>query len=193
MQEKIVIQKGILREFDIDDTIEILKIGYTLNPEGTGYKNAIIVRDADDMDIIADNQEEIMRFMNLLAEQQKMPLDRIFDGNLVMQLHGNDEQKMSNLVARMHYLEYLYKNKKKNKICIVLLAFTSLLSYGIISLSNIKNEQMISGLIGMITSFFAGKLFVDTKNIPTNQHQEELDRDIQAFGDSLLNDNSYSR
>ena len=193
MVERIKIKNGEVKNFDIDKSIAIMKIGYTLNSEGTGYENAIIIRDYDDNDIITDNPEEIMRFMILLAEQQGVTLDKIFEYNSVTQLHGNDKKRLNDLIARMHYLDYLYKKKKINKSIIVLLAFFSLFPFGIISISSLKDKQILSVLIGIINAFFVGKVFADTKNISTNEEQMRLNYDILKFTEDLLGQDTYSR
>ena len=193
MIERFKIKNGEVKNFDVDKSIAIMKIGYTLNREGTGYESAIIIRDDDNNDIITDNPEEIMRFMILLAEQQGVTLDKIFEYNSVTQLHGNDKQRLNDLIVRMQYLDNLYKKKKINKSIVVLLALVSLFPFGIISTSSLKDQQILSTLIAIISAFFAGKLFTDTKNIPTDEEQIKLNDDTRKFADDLLGQNTYSR
>lgn len=183
MIEKINVKNGILKKFNVDKTIEILQIGYTLDEYETGYKNAIIVREGENNNIITDNPEVIMRFLNLYALQNETTIDEIFKDSFVRLLQGLDEDKLDDLINKKYFLNKL-RNKKMDKIeymiCSIII---SLLSYGGLRISDIRDEQV---LLGFIASFVAGKFFYDAQNISISRVKKELEELIQEFGEDLM-------
>ena len=183
MIEKIKVKNGILKKFNVDKTIEILQIGYTLDEYETGYKNAIIVREGENNNIITDNHEVIMRFLNLYALQNETTIDEIFKGSFVRLLQGLDEDKLDDLINKKYFLNKL-RNKKMDKIEYMIISIIiSLLSYGVLRTSDIRDEQV---LLGFIASFVAGKFFYDAQNISISRVKKELEELIQEFGEDLM-------
>ena len=183
MIEKIKVKNGILKKFNVDKTIEILQIGYTLDEYETGYKNAIIVREGENNNIITDNPEVIMRFLNLYALQNETTIDEIFKDSFVRLLHGLDEDKLDDLINKKYYLNKL-RNKKMDKIEYMIISIIiSLLSYGGLRTSDIRDEQVF---LGFIASFVAGKFFYDANNISISRVKKELEELIQEFGEELM-------
>ena len=183
MIEKIKVKNGILKKFNVDKTIEILQIGYTLDEYETGYKNAIIVREGENNNIITDNPEVIMRFLNLYALQNETTIDEIFKDSFVRLLQGLDEDKLDNLINKKYFLNKL-NNKKIDKIEYMIISIIiSLLSYGGLRISDIRDEQV---LLGFIASFVAGKFFYDANNISISRVKKELEELIQEFGEELM-------
>ena len=183
MIEKIKVKNGILKKFNVDKTIEILQIGYTLDEYETGYKNAIIVREGKNNNIITDNPEVIMRFLNLYALQNETTIDEIFKDSFVRLLQGLDEDKLDDLINKKYYLNKL-RNKKMDKIeYMIIFIIISLLSYGGLRISDIRDEQV---LLGFIASFVAGKFFYDANNISISHVKKELEELIQEFGEELM-------
>lgn len=183
MIEKIKVKNGILKKFNVDKTIEILQIGYTLDEYETGYKNAIIVREGENNNIITDNPEVIMRFLNLYALQNETTIDEIFKDSFVRLLHGLDEDKLDDLINKKYILNKL-RNKKMDKIEYMIISIIiSLLSYGVLRKSYIRDEQV---LLGFIASFVAGKFFYDANNISISRVKKELEELIQEFGEELM-------
>ena len=189
MIEKIKVKNGILKKFNVDKTIEILQIGYTLDEYETGYKNAIIVREGENNNIITDNPEVIMRFLNLYALQNETTIDEIFKDSFVRLLHGLDEDKLDDLINKKYYLNKL-RNKKMDKIEYMIISIIiSLLSYGVLKTSDIKDEQV---LLGLIASFVAGKFFYEATNISISREKKGLEELIQEFGDELIDKSRLS-
>ena len=183
MIEKIKVKNGILKKFNVDKTIEILQIGYTLDEYETGYKNAIIVREGENNNIITDNPEVIMRFLNLYALQNETTIEEIFKDYFVRLLQGLDEDKLDDLINKKYYLNKL-RNKKMDKIeYMIIFIIISLLSYGGLRISDIRDEQV---LLGFIASFVAGKFFYDATNISISRVKKELEELIQEFGEELM-------
>ncbi len=192
MKEKIKIKNGILKKFNIDKTIEILKIGYTLDEDETNYKNAIIVREGENKNIITDNSEAIMRFFNLYALQNEITLEEVFKDPFIIRLEGEKDSKMQDLITKIDYLYELQIKKESKKEYMICSFIISLLSYGLISIHEIQNERILIGLIMLIASFLTGKYYVDTKNISISQVKKELNELIQEFGEELIDKSRLS-
>ncbi len=188
MKEKIKVKNGVLTIFNVDETCNILKIGYTLNEDETGYNNAIIVREGENNNIITDNEEVIMRFLNLYAMQNKLPLNRIFDEPYIERLSDEDEEKLNDLIDEKYYLEELREKKKKRIELMVISFIISLISCGIISMDKMKDKHVATSIVMLVSSILTGKFYSDAIHVPIPRVQQELDDSVQEFGEYLLDE-----
>ncbi len=187
MREDIIAKDGVLKRFKVDEeNIEILKIGYTLTEDGEKYRQAIIIREGKGTSIITDNSDVIMRFFTIYARQKGITLDKVFEDPYVIQLYGNLERKLNNLIQKNYYLKNLCEKKSRKEIIMILLSFLSCVMCGVVSLSDITEERLAYSLTIFVSAFISGKLFKDVISIPTTNKQIDLDILIQKFSDEVL-------
>lgn len=192
IMKEIKIKNGVLKNFNVNETLAILKIGYTLNEDETGYNNAIIVREGEGNNIITDNEEVIMRFLNLYAMQNEVPLDRIFSDPDIMRLYGNDEDKLSDLLDRQNDIDMLRDDKKLDISLITLASAVSLFSAYLVKILGNERNEFFMAIAGMLlSSFYVGKKYAESRQKSSSivEMKSELDELINKYGDALLDNN----
>lgn len=193
MKEKIKFKNGELQIFDIDKTIEILKIGYTLTEDETSYDKAIIVRDGKNNNIITNSQEVIMRFLNLYAKQNDMTLDQIFNEPYILRLYGEDERALNELAEKKEYINELRAEKRFHITAMITSAIVSLLATGTVCLNDYKDLRFITSVIMLASSILTGKHYANAKNISFVELEDELEDMLQEYGEDLPRENVYAR
>ena len=187
MKEEIIVKNGVLKKFKVDEeNIEILKIGYTLTEDGEKYSQAIIIREGEGTSIITDNSDVIMRFFTIYAKQKGITLDKVFEDPYIVQLYGDFEKKLNDLIQKNYYLKNLCKKKSRKEITMILLSFLSCVMCGVVSFSDITEERLAYSLTIFVSSFISGKLFKDVISMHTTEMQINLDNSIQEFSDEVL-------
>ena len=191
MEEKIKIKDGILKKLNIDKLKQIFMIGYTLNKNNTGYDKAIIVRDENES-LITNNQEVIMRFFNIFAEQRDIPLGNIFQNSDIFALNKEEANKLDELFDMRDDLDQLSHDKKIAILKTSLVSFLCAISYAATNMPIDKCSRLISSAMIILSSISAINSYKDAKTINVSEIESELQELIEKFADELYEGNDKS-
>ena len=191
MTKEIKIKDGVLKKLNIDKSKQIFMIGYTLNKNNTGYDRAIIVRDENES-LITDNQEVIMQFFNILAEQRSIPLGNIFQNPDIVALNQEQANKLDELFDMRDDLDQLSYDKKMAILKTSLASFLCAISYVATNMPIDKSLRLISSAIIILSSISAVKSYKDAKTINVSEIESELQELIEKFADELCEGNEKS-
>ena len=188
MKQEIKIKNGVIKKLDIDKNKEIYIIGYTLNKNNTGYDKAIIVRDENES-LITDNQEVIMRFFNLFAEQRSIPLENVFHNSDILLLNGANAAKLNKLIEMRDYLDALKDEKKVAILKSSIASFLCVISYIATNMPIDKYSRFITSAMIILSVLSAGKNYKNVKTLPVFEVENELYSSIEKLSSKLYSEN----